>query len=140
MRPAAVMLSLVLVLSACGDNSGGSAGSAAREIAVTTSDELRFEPMTISAQAGERVVLVVSNPGRLDHELVIGTPAYLDAHAEGGDHGGSDGHADGGASVATAAGKTVRLTFTMPDGEPPSYACFVDRHDKAGMTGTVTYT
>ncbi len=70
---------------------------------------------------------------------MIGDAAYLDAHAESGEHAGHSG-SDGGASVAVAAGKTGRLTFTMPDGDAPAFACFVDRHDRAGMTGTVSYT
>ncbi|HVF21029.1 MAG TPA: plastocyanin/azurin family copper-binding protein [Mycobacteriales bacterium] len=134
----AVLLPMLLV-TACGGGDDDAAPGAAREIAVTANDELRFDPAAISAKPGEKVVIVVSNTGRIDHELVIGDAAYLDGHAEGGEH---EGHADadGGASVAVAAGKTARLAFTMPKDVAPTYACFVDRHDKAGMTGTVTYT
>lgn len=138
LRVVPVLLSVSMLLTACGSDDEP-AGGAAREIAISTSDELRFDPATISAKPGEKVVLVVSNPGRLDHELAIGDAGYLDSHAESGKHDGH-GSAKGGASVAVAAGKTARLTFTMPDGDAPSYACTVDRHDKAGMTGTVTYS
>lgn len=137
LRRLAPTVCAVLLLPACAGSTDSSAG-AAREIAISANDELRFVPSTFTAKPGEKVVLVVSNPGRLDHELAIGDAAYLDSHAEGGDH--ADHASATGASVSVLAGKTARLTFSMPDGEAPSFACYVDRHDRAGMTGTVTYT
>jgi len=140
-RRFSLLVPVMGLLAACGGSEGSSdaESGAGREIALSATEGLRFEPMAITASAGEKIVLVVSNAGRIDHELVIGDAAYLDTHAEGGEHGGHSS-GDGGAQVEVPAGQTRRLTFTMPDGEAPSFACFVDRHDKSGMTGTVTYS
>ncbi len=123
-----------LVAVGCGGSDGAST-DAAREIPLATSDMLRFEPASVTAKAGEKVTFVITNPGSIAHEFTIGSASYLAGHSGGGGgHGGGD---DGG-TVKVPAGATARLTFTMPK-DAPSYACHVDRHDQAGMVGTVTY-
>ncbi|HVE64389.1 MAG TPA: cupredoxin domain-containing protein [Mycobacteriales bacterium] len=137
-RLLAACLGIAVAIAGCGGSSSESA-KAARQIKIATSDQLRFDPASVSAQAGEKVTFVITNPGALEHEFTIGDADYLKGHAgEGGGHGGGHGDSKDGATVKVPAGKTARLTFTMPSAAP-SYACHVDNHDKSGMTGTVTY-
>ena len=130
---------LVLLLAACGgdggDDPGDAGGTAARTIEVKALPALRFDPATISAKAGEKVTFRVTNTDAQDHELVIGDAAYHSAHETS--HGGH-GSGDGGAAVTVKPGETKTLDFTMPD-TAPTYACHLNSHDDAGMTGTVTY-
>ena len=43
-----------------------------REVSVTMTDELRFEPDALTVAAGETVRFVVHNAGASDHEFLIG--------------------------------------------------------------------
>lgn len=148
MRRSALSLVLVLGLSACGggghDGHTPSGGDAAggTEVSLSATDTLRFEPATVTARAGQKVTFKVTNTGKVDHEFVIGNAEYHDTHraeasaSPGGQHGG---HGSGGTSVAVPAGQTASVTFTMPD-TAPKFACYVARHDAAGMTGQVVYS
>jgi uncharacterized cupredoxin-like copper-binding protein len=134
---------LLLLLAACGGgghDDHGAGGTPARTIEVKAEDRLRFDPATIAGKPGEQVRFRVVNTGKLKHEFVIGDAAYHATHRDaastpGASHGG---HGAGGASVEVAPGTTAELTFTLPDAAP-AFACYVDRHDQAGMTGNVTY-
>src|SRR4051812_46977031 len=52
-----------------------------RTVEVHMRDEMRFVPDRLDVRQGETVRLKVRNDGKLAHELVIGTPKELDAHA-----------------------------------------------------------
>lgn len=53
-----------------------------RRIEVTLTDAMRFElPANFSVQAGETLLFVVHNRGRLAHELTLGDPAEQRRHA-----------------------------------------------------------
>ncbi len=140
-RNAALLIVLASVLTACGGgtkaDAPASTAKAARQVAISTTDALRFEPATLTAKAGETVEFVVTNSGKLAHEFAIGSQKYMDdaAMAHGGGHGADSAE---GAVVSVPAGKSAKLTYTMPQAAP-TYACHTDRHDKAGMVGTVTY-
>jgi plastocyanin len=131
-------LPLLLVLPvACGgdDAKTDDAGDAAREVAISATDALKFDPATVTAKAGEQVTFVVTNTGTTDHEFVVGDEDYQHAHDSDGGHAHGSGD---GAAADVPAGKTVRVSFTMP-ADAPVYACHVNDHDAAGMTGTVQY-
>ena len=141
-RNLAVLAAALLTVTACAGDDDDTA-AAARDVAIRATDSLRFDPSEVTARAGERVTFVISNTGTVDHEFVLGSATYLSDHAEAADEASGDAHAGHGGGtdgvmVEVAAGKTARVTFTMPD-DAPTFACFVDRHDKAGMTGTVSY-
>lgn len=133
-------LALVLLLAACGGDGGdgGTGGGApARTIEVKALGTLKFDPATITAKAGEKVTFRVTNTDAQDHEFVIGDAAYQAGHETAAGHGGhADG--DGGGAVTVKPGETKTLDYTFPD-KAPTYACHLNSHDDAGMTGTVTY-
>ena len=133
---------LLLALAACGGTDSPGSGDGGRTVSVTADDRLRFTPATVDAKAGERVTFRVTNSGSIKHEFVIGDAEYHESHkaaaaTPGADHGGHAGGGDG-ESVDVGPGETKTVTFTMP-GSAPAFACYVDRHDQAGMSGRVSY-
>ncbi|MFX6040753.1 cupredoxin domain-containing protein, partial [Acinetobacter baumannii] len=60
----------------------GDASAARRTITLDMSDNMRFTPERISVRRGETVRLRVANKGQVMHEIVLGTPASLDEHAQ----------------------------------------------------------
>jgi uncharacterized cupredoxin-like copper-binding protein len=59
----------------------GEAKEVQRTITLTMTDNMRFTPQRIEVRRGETVRLRVRNAGKILHELVIGTPQELAAHA-----------------------------------------------------------
>lgn len=137
MRSHYALAVLLVAAAGCGgdDEPTGDTGTPSRQVAISATDALRFDPATITATAGEKITFVITNTGKTDHEFVIGGPDYQAAHGSGGGHAHGAGD---GASAEVKAGQVARVTFTMPS-EAPTYACHVDNHDDAGMTGQVTY-
>ena len=137
------VLALVLALPACasGGHDAHSDVASGRIVTMTVSDALRFDPSTVTAKAGEKVTFRIANAGKLDHEFVLGDAAFLTMHREQmmtSQSPGHDAHGTGGTAVDLPAGQTVNVDVTMP-ATAPTFACYVDRHADAGMTGTVTY-
>jgi uncharacterized cupredoxin-like copper-binding protein len=122
----------LLVLAGCG---GADPPAASREVRIAATAELRFSPDRVTARPGETVAFVIENTSQVGHEFAIGDAEFQARHGTGG-HAGHD--AAGGKSVEVGPGKTARLVFTMPQ-EAPVFACHVDDHDAAGMTGRVAY-
>ncbi len=142
---------LALIAAGCGGGGDGGGGDAhepghsasgpGRLVEMKATDALRFEPSTVPAKAGEKVTFRVTNTGKAPHEFVIGNDEYHAEHAKemaSGSPSAHAGHDDGGSSTPLPPGATTEITFTMPD-KAPRFACYVARHDQAGMTGTVTY-
>jgi uncharacterized cupredoxin-like copper-binding protein len=146
-------LAAVLLFTACGggaESEGTEAGAdseeisfgtpadpseADREVEVTATDELRFEPESIEVEKGETVTFVVTNQGTLDHEFVLGDPDFQeDQAAEAGGHGG---HNTSSNSVHVPPGETQKLTWTFSQSVEVQYACHVDDHFGAGMLGSI---
>jgi uncharacterized cupredoxin-like copper-binding protein len=55
---------------------------AQRTIRVDMSDAMRFAPAAIEVKRGERIRFVVTNSGRVMHEMVLGALDELKAHGE----------------------------------------------------------
>lgn len=136
----ALALGLLLVVPACGGGDGGNTPPTTVEVNAT--DALRFDPATVRAKAGEKVAFRITNTGKLAHEFAIGDAAFREAHraamTSGGSHDPHAGHGAEGEAVDVPAGQTVTLEFTMPK-TAPAFACYVDNHAAAGMTGVVVY-
>lgn len=124
-RLAAALLGLPL-LAACGGGTsgGGSAkGGAAQPIRIdVNASEMKFEPKTISARAGE-VTFAVKNVGTIEHNFVIEDGA-----------GGSPGRIPN-----IAVGATEQLAVALKAGTY-TFICGLPGHKEAGMTGTLTVT
>lgn len=107
-----------------------------RTLTLTLDDRMRITPARITVQQGESVRLRVRNTGKLTHEVVLGTPAVLQAHAElMRQHPGME-H-DEAHMVRVAPGKTGEILWTFTQGGTFEYGCLIDGHYQAGMKGVV---
>lgn len=129
-------LAITLAIAACQGATPGADGP--RVIAVTTTDDLRFDPEAVTVAAGETVRFEVSNPTALQHEFVIGDAEEQMHHGQ--EMEGMDGemaHDDDNA-VSVAPGETKELTYTFGGAGTLLIGCHVDGHYAAGMAGTIT--
>ncbi len=98
---------------------------------------MRFTPDRIEVRQGETVRLRVRNTGQVMHELVIGTPQELAAHAEtmlkhpGMEH-------DEPYMTHVAPGRTGEIIWTFNRAGEFEFACLIAGHFQAGMKGTIT--
>lgn len=119
----------------------GIAGDAkgARTIEIRMSDTMRFTPDRITVREGETIRFVVRNAGRVLHEMVIGTPEELSAHAElmkkhpGMEH-------DEPYMAHVAAGRRGQMVWRFNRAGTFQFACLIPGHFEAGMVGTIVVT
>lgn len=115
----------------------GEAKDVRRTLEITMTDDMRFSPSRIDVRLGETVRLVAINAGRVLHEIVIGTPDELKAHAELMKKHPNMAHDEPYmAHVDPAQRGEIIWTFNRPgDFE---FACLIPGHFEAGMTGKIT--
>lgn len=117
----------------------GDPAKVGRVIPLGMSDAMRFTPADITVRRGETVKFVVHNEGRLLHEMVLGTPAELQAHAALMQKFPEMEHASPNmAHVKPGADGQIVWQFTQA-GEF-RFACLQPGHFEAGMLGRVTVT
>lgn len=115
------------------------ARDAQRTITIQMTDDMRFNPSHFSVKKGETLRLRVVNKGRLMHEMVLGTRASLDEHAQMMLKYPGMEHAEPYmAHVATGQTEDMVWSFNRP-GEF-DFACLIAGHYQAGMTGRFTVT
>jgi uncharacterized cupredoxin-like copper-binding protein len=108
-----------------------------RTIKLDMTDALRFTPAEVTVKRGQTVKFVVSNSGKLLHEMVLGTTDELKEHAELMKKFPEMEHADANmAHVKPGARGEIVWQFTKA-GEY-QFACLVPGHYEAGMVGKVT--
>ena len=118
---------------------GGDAKKARRTITLNMGDDMRFTPNHFEVKRGETIRLRVANKGQLMHEVVLGTRATLDAHAQMMlKHPGMEHAEPYMAHVAT--GKTEDLIWHFNRAGAFEFACLIAGHYQAGMTGRFTVT
>ena len=114
-------------------------GDVDRMIEVTASDDLLFDPSSVTVSKGETIEFVVSNPGTVGHEFVIGDEAFQATHE--GEMAGMEGDmlpADEAYAISLAPGETQSIAWTFSGDGVVKYGCHVPGHYDAGMVGTVT--
>jgi uncharacterized cupredoxin-like copper-binding protein len=126
------------LLVSCGG--GDEAGSGVIEI--SASDELRFDPSSVTVQAGEPVTFRVTNEGELPHEFVLGPQSVQDAHEEMAAEGMME-HGEMEVEGQLAAlelepGQTREVTVTFDQAGEVPFGCHEPGHFAGGMKGTVT--
>lgn len=106
--------------------------------------EFFFAPRGLSVPVGVPVTLLVTNPGVVDHELVIG-----DAHAQDEaeeamrsasghtGHGANGHHGDAVPSIYLRPGESGELTVTFSRKGELLIGCHIPGHWAAGMQGTL---
>ena len=108
-----------------------------RTIEIRMSDDMRFTPKEIQVKLGETVRMVAVNAGKVLHEIVIGTPQELKAHAEmmkkhpGMEH-------DEPYMAHVDPGKKGDIVWTFNRAGTFEFACLIPGHFEAGMIGRIT--
>ena len=119
----------------------GIAGEAkgARTIEIRMSDTMRFAPDRITVREGETIRFVVRNAGRVLHEMVIGSPEELSAHAELMKKHPGMAH-DEPYMAHVAAGRRGQMVWQFNRAGTFQFACLIPGHFEAGMVGTIVVT
>ena len=110
-----------------------------RSITLTMGDNMRFTPTHFEVKKGETVRLRVVNQGQLMHEVVLGTKATLDEHAQlmlkfpGMEHAEPY-------MAHVAPGKSEDLVWHFNRAGNFDFACLIAGHFEAGMRGSFTVT
>lgn len=113
-----------------------------RSIEVRMDDQMRFTPSSLTVQAGETIRFVLHNAGRTEHEMVLGNPQEIAAHAQAMKQAASTGgqmqHAHGtGVEITLGAGQKAEWVVNFPQATALEMACLIPGHYEAGMRGTV---
>lgn len=108
-----------------------------RTIEIRMTDDMRFAPKDLQVKLGETVRLVAVNAGKVLHEVVIGTPQELRAHAEMmKKHPGME-HEEPW-MVHVDPGQKGALVWTFNRAGTFEFACLIPGHFEAGMIGRIT--
>lgn len=118
---------------------GGDAKDAKRTITLSMTDDMRFTPSHFSVKKGETVRLRVVNRGQVMHEVVLGTKASLDQHAQLMLKFPDMEHAEP-YMAHVAPQKSEDLVWNFNRTGNFDFACLIAGHYQAGMTGTFTVT
>ncbi|NMV40790.1 cupredoxin domain-containing protein [Ralstonia insidiosa] len=144
----AALLSMVAIAHASGNHAGGhdhgdaaigepgDAARVTRTVRVDMADTMRFTPAQITVQRGETIRFQVSNSGRVRHEMTLGSPADLIAHAEQMRKHPEMEHADANA-VTVDPGQTGEIVWRFTQAGTVEFGCLQPGHFEAGMRGAV---
>ena len=114
----------------------GLAAKVTRTVKVDMTDNMRFTPEHIDVKRGETVRFIVSNSGKLKHELVLGTEKALKEHYEAMKKNPEMEHADPN-QVTLAPGKTGEIVWQFTRSGEVAFGCLQPGHYDAGMKGAV---
>jgi uncharacterized cupredoxin-like copper-binding protein/Cu/Ag efflux protein CusF len=114
----------------------GQPGQVSRSVKIVMSDAMRFSPNQLMVKQGETIRFVVSNPGRLKHELTLGSTAELLAHAELMKKNPEMEHADGN-MLTVQPGQTGEIIWQFTQAGTVYFACLQPGHYEAGMKGSL---
>jgi plastocyanin len=125
-----VMLLTGLMLAACGGGDATPPGPAPVTIDVAGYDEFRFDPSTITVEAGAEVTINFQNAGALEHNWLLVSQAVEPASA-------TEADAIAGANTGIiGAGQSIAITFNAPPAGTYTIVCTVPGHAVGGMVGT----
>ncbi len=108
-----------------------------RTIKLGMNDNMRFTQDNITIKQGETVKFIVSNQGKIVHEMVIGTIKDLQEHAEMMRQMPNMQHNDPN-MVRVMPNKSGEIVWTFNQAGNFDFACLQPGHSEAGMKGKVT--
>ncbi|MFZ1181488.1 MAG: cupredoxin family protein [Herbaspirillum sp.] len=114
----------------------GAAAQVVRTIKVDMNDNMRFSPDSIEVKTGDTIRFVVTNSGRIRHEMVFGTDAQLKSHYAAMLKNPGMKHTDAN-QISLAPGKSGDLIWQFSQAGTISFACLEPGHYDAGMKGSV---
>lgn len=124
---------------AMADSAAGQPGDparATRTVNVTALDTMRFEPGKLKVKPGETLRIVVTNAGKVPHELTIGDRNAQLEHEQMMQRMPGMKHDDPG-SVTLAPGETRTLVWQFGEAGTVEFACHAPGHYPAGMVSVV---
>lgn len=114
----------------------GDEARATRTVDVDMRDTMRFSPATLTVRRGDTVRFVVTNSGKLRHEMMLGTSASLAEHAKMMQTTPGMSHEEPNAvTLEPGERKTLVWHFTQPG--TVDFACLEPGHFEAGMRGVI---
>lgn len=115
---------------------------APRDVAISMTDDLRFDPSTIVVSEGETIRFLLDNPTAAPHDFLIGDADEQAHHAE--EMTGGMGHDDsvveaGGlpGAVTLEPGESAEVIATFDEAGDLLIGCHVPGHWEAGMRGAI---
>ena len=114
----------------------GDPRKASRTIKLSMDDTMHYSQSQIRVAQGETITFVVTNKGKLLHELVLGTEDELKQHAELMRKYPDMEH-DEPYMAHVKPGGTERITWKFTKPGTFLYGCLVAGHFQAGMKGTI---
>jgi len=129
-RSSALLVAVSLVALACGRPSPAAVASVSQ--IVVEMNEFRFRPATIVLRAGRPAVIRFVNRGQIAHQIQADSLRHLpvtivDAH--------SRVEAPGLDILRLQPGATATLSFLPRASGRMPFACTIEGHQEAGMTG-----
>jgi uncharacterized cupredoxin-like copper-binding protein len=115
---------------------------APRDIAITMTDALRFDPGTIAVQQGETIRFLLDNPTAAPHDFTLGDMDAQMHHREemaaGMEHAhGDDGEGGLPGAVSLEPGESAEVIATFDEPGEILIGCHVPGHWEAGMRGAL---
>ncbi|NKI68501.1 hypothetical protein GN109_03625 [Collimonas pratensis] len=107
-----------------------------RTVKIDMGDNMRFTPANIHVKQGETVRFLVSNSGKLKHEMVIGSAAQLAEHAALMRKMPEMEHDDPN-QVTVEPSKNDELVWLFDHTGTVDFACLEPGHYEAGMVGKI---
>ena len=114
----------------------GDPKSVNRTIALSMTDNMRFNPALIEVKQGDTIKLVMKNDGKQMHELVIGTKKELADHAALMLKFPNMEH-DEPYMAHVPAGKSGEIVWLFNQAGDFDFACLIAGHYQAGMVGKI---
>lgn len=124
----------LLAAVACSNGTGapgepGTASEVDRVVEIEATNELRFDPSEIEAEAGETIEFKITNVASSEHEFVLGSA---------GEHSDDMHYTEANATGTIEPGASASVIWHFTEAGEVQFACHVAGHDKQGMTGTVS--
>jgi uncharacterized cupredoxin-like copper-binding protein len=133
-----VLIAIALLLAACSGGGGSTSPTASdgpRTIDVTMTDDLAFEPGSLTVSTGETVTFRLHNAGQTLHEFYLGDEAAQAEHeAEMAEMGMAHGDESG---IGVEPGATGNLEYTFTDAGELLVGCHQPGHYAGGMRATI---
>lgn len=115
----------------------GQVANVSRTVKVDMTDNMRFTSADIAVKQGETIRFLVTNSGKIKHEMVLGTPKELKEHYAMMMKMPEMEHADAN-MVTVEPGKTGEVIWQFAKSGKVDFACLQPGHYDAGMKGLVT--
>lgn len=113
------------------------ASDADRTVAIVATDEMAFDPSTVTVRAGEVVTFEVTNEGQIPHDFTLGDERTQRAHERAMEEMGADMAHDDPNAMTLDPGETAAITWRFDEAGEVLYGCHQPGHYDAGMVGAV---